>query len=178
MIRGTASLRRGRIRGKAALTLAALLPVLTAVPVEAQIRLDGPAPGRPSVSAEVVPGSVVRRGDALSLRISVEVPSEHHGYIDRGDDGFFIPFSFSFPDFEGAGIAVEMTGAPAGLRDDGVRAQVLRGRAEFGFRLLPSPRTDAEATASLRYQICNDVTQRCYPPARLTVPIVLDGGSG
>ena len=158
--------------------LAALVPILTAVPVQAQIRLDGPAPGRPYVSAEVVPESIVRREDAVSFRISVEVPSEHHGYIDRGDDGFFIPFSFSFPDFEGAGIAVEMTGVPAGLRDDGVGAQVLRGRAEFAFRLLPSPRSETEASASLRYQICNDVTQRCYPPARLPIPIVLDGGSG
>ena len=158
--------------------LAALVPILTAVPVQAQIRLDGPAPGRPYVSAEVVPGSIVRRADALSLRISVEVPSEHHGYIDRGDDGFFIPFSFSFPDFEGIEVEVEMIAAPAGTRDDGVMAQVLRGRAEFGFRLLPSPRPDTEASASLRYQICNDVTQRCYPPASLPIPIVLDGGSG
>lgn len=173
MIRGVASLWLGQIRGKAATTLAALLPVLTGVPVEAQIRLDGPAPGRPSVSAEMVPGSVVRRGDALSLRISVEVPSEHHGYIDKGDDGFFIPLSFSFPDFEGTDIVVEMTGAPDGTRDDGVRAQVLRGRGEFGFLLVPPPRSDTDATAVLRYQICSDVTERCYPPARLTIPIGL-----
>ena len=178
MIIRAAPLWFGQIRGKAAPAFAALLPFLTAVTGQAQVRLDGPAAGRPSVSAEVVPGSVARRADALSFRISVEVPSEHHGYIDKGDDGFFIPFSFSFPDFEGTEVGVEMTAAPAGTRDDGVRAQVLRGRGEFGFRLLPSPRSDAEATASLRYQICNDVTQRCYPPARLPIPIVLDGGSG
>ncbi|MDE0357890.1 MAG: hypothetical protein OXN92_09115, partial [Gammaproteobacteria bacterium] len=117
MIRRAASLWLGQLRGKAAPILAALLPVLTAVPVQAQVRLDGPGPGLPSVSAEVVPGSVVPRADALSLRISVEVPSEHHGYIDKGDDGFFIPFSFSFPDFEGTGVGVEMTAAPAGTRD-------------------------------------------------------------
>ena len=172
------SLWFGRIRGKAAPTFAVLVPILTAVPVQAQIRLDGPAPGRPSVSAEVVPGSIVRRADALSLRISVQVPSEHHGYIDKGDDGFFIPFSFSFPDFEEAGIVVEMTGVPAGTRDDWVGAQVLRGRGEFGFLLAPSPRPDTEATANLRYQICNDITQRCYPPAKLPISIVLDGSSG
>ena len=178
MTSDAASLWYRRIRGKAIPTFAALVPILTAVPVQAQVRLDGPGPGRPSVSADVVPGSVVRRGDALSLRISVEVPSEHHGYIDKGDDGFFIPFSFSFPDFEGTGIRVEMTATPAGTRDDGVRALVLRGRGEFGFLLAPAPGPDTEATASLRYQICNDVTQRCYPLARLPIPIVLDGGSG
>ena len=49
--------------------------------------------------------------------------------------------SFSFPDFEGTDIVVEMTGAPAGTRDDGVRAQVLRGRGEFGFLLVPPPQS-------------------------------------
>ncbi len=176
MIGGTASPWLGQIRQEAVPTLAALVAILMAVPVQAQVRLDGPGPGRPSVSAEVVPGSIVRRPDALSLRISVEVPSTHHGYIDKGDDGFFIPFSFSFPDFEGSGIGVEMTAAPAGTRDGSVRAQVLRGRGEFGFLLVPAPGPGTEATASLRYQICNDVTQRCYPPARLPIPIVLDGG--
>ncbi len=172
MIGGAISLWFGQIR-KAAPAFAALVPILTAIPVQAQVRLIGPGPGRPSVSAEVVPGSIVRRADALSLRISVEVPREHHGYIDKGDDGFFIPLSFSFPDFERTDIVVEMTGAPAGMRDDGVRARVLRGRGEFGFLLVPPPRSDTDATAILRYQICNDVTERCYPPARLTIPIGL-----
>ena len=177
MIGGAASLCFGRIR-KAAPAFAALVPILTAMPVQAQVRLVGPGPGRPSVSAEVVPGSIARRADALSLRISVEIPREHHGYIDKGDDGFFIPLSFSFHDFEGADIVVEMTAAPVGTRDDGVGAQVLRGRGEFGFLLVPAPGPDTEATGILRYQICNDVTERCYPPARLTIPIVLKGGSG
>lgn len=174
MIGGTVSSWFGQIRGRAAPTFAALVPILMAVPVQAQVRLDGPGPGHPSISAQVVPGSIVRRPDALSLRISVEVPSAHHGYIDKGDDGFFIPFSFTFPDFEGSGV--EMTAAPAGTRDASVRAQVLRGRGEFGFLLVPAPRPGTEATANLRYQICNDVTQRCYPPARLPIPIVLDEG--
>lgn len=177
MIRGAVSSWFGRIRGKAAPMFAALVPILTAMPVQGQVRLVGPGPGRPSVSAEVVPGSIVRRADALSLRISVEVPREHHGYIDRGDDGFFIPLSFSFPDFEGTDIVVETTRAPAGTRDDGVRAQVLRGRGEFGFLLTPAPGPDTEAIAILRYQVCNDLTQLCFPPARLPIPMVLDRDS-
>jgi hypothetical protein len=176
MIGGAASLWFGQIRRKAAPAFAALVPILTAMPVQAQVRLAGPGPGRPSVSAAVMPGSIVRRADALSLRISVEVPSEHHGYVDKGDEGFFIPFSFSFSDFEGT--EVEMTAAPVGTRDASVRARVLRGRGEFGFLLVPAPRPDTEATVNLRYQICSDLTQRCYPPARLSIPIVLEGGSG
>ena len=136
------------------------------------MRVEGAGRGRPSVSAEVVPGSIVRRADAVSLRISVEVPSEHHGYLDKGDDGFLIPFTFSFPGLEATGVRVEMTDAPPGVRDDQVRAQVLRGRGEFAFRLAPAPDPGSEAAALLRYQICDDVTQRCYPPGRLTIPVV------
>lgn len=147
--------------------------VLKAEPVQAQLRGIGVGAGRPSVAAEVVPGSLARHADALSLRISVEVPREHHGYLDKGDDGFFIPFSFSFPDLEGTEVEAEMTSRPSGTRDDRVRAQVLRGQAEFGFRFVPVPGPGTEATASLRYQICSDVTQRCYPPARLAIPVVL-----
>ena len=140
--------------------------------VEAQARRGG----RPTVVAEVVAGSLARSTGELSFRIAVEVPAGHHGYIDKGDDGFLIPFSFSFPDLEETGV-VEMTSAPRGVRDKKVRAQVLRGRGDFAFRLVPAPRPASGATASLRYQICNDVTGICYPPAVLRIPVATGGGS-
>lgn len=172
-ITGTASSWFEPIRQRAAPASAALLLALAPVSGEAQVRLEGTAPGRPSVLAEVVPGSLVRQADAVSLRISVEIPRQHHGYLDRGDDGFFIPFTFSFPDIEGTEARVEATAVPPGARDDKVRAQVLRGRGEFAFRLGPASGLGTQATALLRYQICDDMTERCYPPARLTIPIVL-----
>ena len=135
--------------------------------VEAQAGGRRDVQGRPSVVAEVVAGSLVRSTEEFSFRIAVEVPAGHHGYIDKGDDGFFIPLSFSFPGLEETGIVVEMTSAPLGVRDEKVRAQVLRGRAEFAFRLVPAPPPAAGTTAGLRYQICNDVTGICYPPTVL-----------
>ncbi len=107
----------------------------------------------------------------------MEVPAGHHGYIDKGDDGFFIPFSFSFPGLEETGVVVEITSAPPGVRDDKVRAQVLRGRADFAFRLVPAPRPAAGTTAGLRYQICNDVTDICYPPTVLRILVATGSGS-
>ncbi len=145
--------------------------------VEAQARGRRGGQGRPSVTAEVVAGSLARSTEELSFRIAVEVPAGHHGYIDKGDDGFFIPFSFSFPGLEETGVVVEMTSAPPGVRDEKVRAQVLRGRADFAFRLVPAPRTAAGATAALRYQICNDVTDICYPPTVLRILIATGSGS-
>ncbi len=140
--------------------------------VEAQARRGG----RPTVVAEVVAGSLARSNGELSFRIAVEVPAGHHGYIDKGDDGFLIPFSFSFPDLEETGV-VEMTSAPRGVRDDKVRAQVLRGRGDFAFRLVPAPRPAADATAGLLYQICNDVTIICYPPTVLRILVATGNGS-
>ncbi len=134
------------------------------------VEAQAPRGGRPTVAAEVVAGSLARSTGELSFRIAVEVPAGHHGYIDKGDDGFLIPFSFSFPDLEETGV-VEMTSAPRGVRDDKVRAQVLRGRGDFAFRLVPAPRPASGATASLRYQICNDVTGICYPPMVLRIHV-------
>ena len=107
----------------------------------------------------------------MTFRIAVEVPEGHHGYIDKGDDGFLIPFSFSFLGLEETGHVVEMTSAPLGVRDDKVRAQVLRGHVDFAFRLLPAPQPATDVTAGLRYQICNDVTGICYPPMLLHIPV-------
>ncbi len=140
--------------------------------VEAQVRRGG----RPTVAAEVVAGSLARSTGELSFRIAVEVPAGHHGYIDKGDDGFLIPFSFSFPDLEETGV-VEMTSAPRGVRDNKVRAQVLRGRGDFAFRFVPAPPPAADATAGLRYQICNDLTGICYPPGMLRIPVAEGSGS-
>ncbi len=144
-------------------------------PVEAQIGGRPGRQGRPSVSAQVVAQSISRGTEEWSFAIAVEVPAGHHGYIDKGDDGFFIPFSFSFPGLEKTGVVVEMTSVPPGVRDDKVRAQVLRGRADFAFRLVPAPQPAAGATANLRYQICSDRTGICFPPKVL--PILVDPGS-
>ena len=144
--------------------------------VEAQAGGQRGARGRPSVVAEVVAGSVQRSTEELSFRIAVEVPEGHHGYVDKGDDGFFIPFSFSFPGVEDTGVVVEMTDAPKGVRDKKVRAQVLRGHADFAFRLVPAPKPAANTTVRLRYQICNDVSGICYPPMVLSTPVATDGG--
>ena len=140
--------------------------------VEAQTR----GHRRPPVRAEIVAGSLAQSTEEMSFRIAVEVPAGHHGYLDKGDDGFLIPFSFSYPGLEETGVVVEMTSAPPGVRDDRIRAQVLRGRADFAFRLVPAPRSGAGATARLRYQICSDVTGICYPPRVLS--ILISTGSG
>ena len=72
---------------------------------------------------------------------------------------------------------VEMTSAPPGVRDDKVRAQVLRGSGDFTFRLVPAPQPAVDATARLRYQICSDVTGICYPPGVVSTLVTAGSGS-
>jgi thiol:disulfide interchange protein DsbD len=109
----------------------------------------------------------LEQGQSTKIRIAVQVPPDHHGYLDKGDEGLLIPFSFTFAAVEERGIRVTMVSRPTGERDDKVQATVLRGDGEFVFRL------DADTTTGilegtfptvLRYQICNDVTNICYPP--------------
>ena len=147
-----------------------LFILLVSVPcsVDAQSRARGRVP---SIVAEVVPGSFSRDTRGLTFSILVQVPPNHHGYLDNGDDGFLIPFTFSFPTLEEAGVGIEEVSRPAGVRDEKFRAQVLRGRAEFRFRLVPAPAITSETSASLRYQICNDRTSVCYPPKVVQIPV-------
>ena len=109
-----------------------------------------------------------------TLRIVVEIPPNHHGYLDTGDEGFFIPLSFTFPGLAEQGVQVVMVSHPAGERDEVVRATVIRGSGEFVFRL-EATHTAVTVTETLplrlRYQICNDVTKICYPPQEVTVPL-------
>ena len=108
------------------------------------------------------------------VRLGILIPPDHHGYLDTGDEGFFLPLSFAFPLLEEQGVRIEMTAHPPGERDDIVRATILRSTGEFVFRaramppIFPSQET---LLVILYYQICNDVTKLCYPPQVSTVSL-------
>lgn len=134
------------------------------------------APGNEGELAKIraeVMGGPLRLADGESIRIAVRVPPNHHGYLNQGDDGFLIPFTFSFASLEQQGAKVQSVSGPEGERDDKVRATVLRGTGEFVFRLelggaSPSP---ADAAAEVRYQICSDATGICFRPQETRVPL-------
>lgn len=111
-----------------------------------------------------------------TFHLTVQVPPNHHAYLDKGDDGLLIPLTFTFTPFEQQGIQVAMLTQPGGKRDEKFRATVLRGKGTFTFELkairdaLPQDRV---LPATLLYQICNDVTEICYPPQELAVPLRL-----
>ena len=147
----------------------------TLTPAEAQLPWDRQLPQIPEVKAQMVgPALAVGTSGPTTLRIAVEIPPDHHGYLDQGDDGLLIPLAFTFPAFVERGVQVVMLSHPAGVREAKVRAAVLRGKGEFVFRLdAQGAAFPPEGTfpALLRYQICNDVTNVCYPPQDREVPL-------
>ncbi len=143
-------------------------PLETNQPVEFAPSKEG---GLAGVRAGLV-GDPLRMVDGESIRIAVRVPQNHHGYLNAGDDGFLIPFTFSFASLEERGARVEPISAPEGERDEKVRATVLRGAGEFVFRLdLGDSPPPATAEATLRYQICSDTTGICFPPEETRIPL-------
>ena len=112
--------------------------------------------------------------EEYTLRLGVLIPPDHHGYLDTGDEGLFIPLTFAFPSLEEQGAQVVMLSHPVGVRDEIVHATVLRGSGEFTFRVTTNRRAalpPGTLPLTFRYQICNDVTKLCYPPQDLTLSL-------
>jgi thiol:disulfide interchange protein DsbD len=142
---------------------------------EAQLSATNQPAQPPGVRAWLVGDEVTLDQTGVGrFQIGVEVPPDHHGYLDKGDDGLLIPFAFTFAPLEAQGARVAVLSRPPGERDNDVRATVLRGSGEFAFRLETAGATlsvDGAAPATLRYQICNDLTNICYPPRTTEIPL-------
>jgi hypothetical protein len=145
------------------------------LPAEAQLPFSPLAPTLPTVKAWMPERSFTTDLDGkITFHIAVEVPPDHHAYLDKGDEGLLIPLSFTFPALEERSVRVELISSPTGTRDEKVSATLLRGTHDFVFHLhgpadpavLNSP-----VSARLRYQICNDVTNICYPPQEKEVAL-------
>jgi thiol:disulfide interchange protein DsbD len=141
----------------------------------AQPSLNSQAQALPEVTVSLVARDRQPSNTGMALlHIAVLIPPNYHGYLDTGDEGFFIPLSFAFPSLEAQGARVVMVSRPAGERDEVVHAIVLRGSGEFAFRIEATPLASMAADTlpmTFRYQICNDVTKICYPPQEVAIPL-------
>lgn len=154
-----------------------LLVLYTLLPVEAQQSFDNPLQQPPDVKVQQTDGEVKLDDTGVGIvRLAVDIPLDHHGYLDKGDEGFFIPLAFTFSALEAQGAHVTPVVRPEGTRDEKAQATILRGRGEFVFRLETTAAivpTAGRMPATLRYQICNDITNICYPPRTTDVPLRL-----
>jgi thiol:disulfide interchange protein DsbD len=144
--------------------------VLFGLAASAQAQLQSTSPlAPPEVRAWSKPLEK-NASDATIVRITVDIPADHHGYLDSGDEGLLIPLAFTFDD---PGIEAQEISRPQGTRDEQAHATVLRGQGEFAFQLAVSGSVPDTPHAKLRYQICNDITNICYPPQTVQVPLQL-----
>jgi hypothetical protein len=73
-------------------------------PVEAQLLPGNQFQQLPEVQAWIVGEDLtIDASGRATFHIAVEVPQDHHGYLDPGDEGLLIPFSFSFTALEERG---------------------------------------------------------------------------
>ncbi len=153
---------------------------LVVTPAESQLSLEDTLPEIPEVVVQGRDFTVDRQTGLTIFRVDVHIPVDHHGYLDRGDEGLFIPLAFAFDSLETRGFRVSEVSRPLGTKDDIVHATVLRNGGAFEFRLeaaedmLPPPVGTFSAT--LHHQICNDVTNICYPPEVTTFPLYFAKG--
>ncbi len=109
-----------------------------------------------------------------SVAIALNIPREHHAYLDAGRDGVLIPIAFLWDEMITAGVikkAPPVKTRPKGVMEAEMGAHVLRGFGEFVF----TPTEDLKGrTLKVRTQLCNDRTRVCYPPS--TQSVVLGGG--
>ena len=131
----------------------------TLAPTEAQLPWDRQFPQVPEVKAQmVVPPLVVGASGPTTLRLAVEIPPNHHGYLDAGDDGLLIPLAFTFPALVERGVQVVMLSHPAGVRDVQVRATVLRARESLSSVSTPKEPLSPLRTLSRRSCVIKFVT--------------------
>lgn len=150
-----------------------ILAFQSVTPVESQLSLEDTLPDLPEVVVQGRNVTVDKQTGLTTFRVDVHIPADHHGYLDRGDEGFFIPLAFAFDSLEKQGFRVTEVSRPSGVRDDLVHATVLRNSGVFEFRLdTPDGTLPADTfSATLHHQICNDITNICYPPRATVFPI-------
>jgi|GEM_PF-3153713 len=108
----------------------------TLTPAEAQLPWDRQLPQVPEVKAQMVgPALAAGASGPTTLRIAVEIPPDHHGYLDAGNDGVLIPLAFAFPALVERGVQVVMLSHPTGIHDAKVRATVFEASRDVGGRM-------------------------------------------
>lgn len=110
-------------------------------------------------------------------RITINVPQDHHAYLNAGDENIYIPVSFDLDaQLPTMGLRIQSLQTPAGNYDDLVKAQVLRGQGEFSFSLIQTgdkPIKQQQQALDVKYQLCNDLTHVCYRPQTVILELPL-----
>lgn len=112
------------------------------------------------------------------FKVILSVPADHHAYLDKGDENIYIPVTIDPKNkLASSQLKIDAIQNPAGVRDDEVKATVLRGDGDFSLVLstlgaLPGNVVDMDVS----YQLCNDITHVCFRPRTGKVTLNLPAG--
>jgi len=111
----------------------------------------------------------------VQYQITLTPPVHYHAYLDSGTEDAYLPVAID-PKHKLAqyGIKIKQFKAPQGEFDADVKATVLRGQGLFQVEFVPigeiGPSTRS-MNVDLRYQLCDEVTNVCFRPQTVSLPI-------
>jgi len=110
-------------------------------------------------------------------RLTLNVPQDHHAYLDKGDENIYIPVAIDPNEKLAASkLKLAMLQKPLGIYDSEVKAKVLRGQGDFILSLTPVEAKPLESNPliiDVSYQLCNDMTHVCFRPQTAQVSLTL-----
>ncbi|AEF98623.1 protein-disulfide reductase DsbD family protein [Methylomonas methanica] len=113
-------------------------------------------------------------------RLTLNVPVNHHAYLDSGDENIYISVAIDPNNtLQASGLQIAHLTKPKGRYEPEVRATVLRGSGEFNLLVALNGRKPGRPTVPLevRYQLCNDITHVCFRPQTTAVDLRLPAAS-
>lgn len=127
----------------------------------------------PTVSVSMTP--INTQTWPAQYQFTLTVPKDHHAYLDEGAEQIYLPITFD-PEAKLAlaGLSIAKLDAPSGVRDDLVKATVLRDKGDFTLWLNQTGSRSAKAAnVDIRYQLCNEITNVCFRPKMAHVDLPL-----
>lgn len=110
-------------------------------------------------------------------RLTLNVPQDHHAYLDKGDENIYIPVAIDPKEKLAASkLKLAVLQKPLGIYDSEVKAKVLRGQGDFILSLTPvevKPTESNPLMIDVSYQLCNDMTHVCFRPQTAQVSLTL-----
>jgi len=110
-------------------------------------------------------------------QIILTPPLHHHAYLDKGVENAYIPIAID-PKNELAkqGLVISQFALPQGEFDSEVQAMVLRSQGNTALSLMLEKdykQVAAQAKLSLRYQLCDEISNVCFRPQTAVVTLQL-----
>ncbi len=110
------------------------------------------------------------------INIKIQIPRDHHAYLDSGKDNNLIPIQFDWNEFLQKKILPKepnLIVSPEGEWDTEVQATVLRNTGMYEFQIDKNLNKDKlkEAYLKIKIQICNEISGICYRPQIYEVKI-------